>query len=150
MKSLRLLLPMLMLVSFFVACGETTPDTNTTVDNTAVVNTPEPTPEPEPETTAGTTVKAKYTSFEFGDAAYYGFETEAGEKITFNRIDDRSLEFHLELPEAEANEDNQGIGANKELLDKWFTVTYETKQEPMYIDGPVGDVLVATKVVAVQ
>lgn len=155
MKSLHLFFSLFLVASLFVACNETTPDTNTTPDTTTEENNPpesttDNTPAPVPENTTGTTVKAKFKSFEFGDAAYYEFETEAGEAITFNRIDDRSIEFHVDLPEAEINEENQGFGANKELLDKWFTITYETKQEPLYIDGPVGDVLVATKVAAAQ
>ncbi|MCP4441983.1 MAG: hypothetical protein GY810_23995 [Aureispira sp.] len=155
MKTLSLsFLLSLMLAVFFISCGETTPTDSapdTTHETPKTPEEPEETPPPAPEeNTAGTTIKAKYKSFEFGDAAYYEFETEAGESITFNRIDDRSLSFHLDLPEAEITDENQGIGANKELLGKWFTITYETKQEPTYTDGPVGDVLVATKIVAAE
>jgi hypothetical protein len=88
------------------------------------------------------TFKAKFVEYSFGDAEHIDFENEAGEVLSFGRCEAENVQFSVELPEAEINDTNQGIGANKALLGKTFELKYAAKQEPLYPDGPEGEVLV--------
>ena len=94
----------------------------------------------------GNTIKAKFTGFELGDASHFLFTDESGKEWDFADVDDRSVEFAMELPEKEANTTNQGWAPNKKLLGKWYNLKYTTRNQPQYIDGPMADVLVVTEV----
>ena len=52
--------------------------------------------------------------------------------------------------EAESEDGPQGFGPNPELVGKKFKLKYETKQLPMYQDGPVGDVLTIVSATMVE
>lgn len=91
------------------------------------------------------TAKMQFLEYAFGDAEHYYFKDEKGNEFQFGRNEDRTIDFAVELPKNEINSENQGFGANKKLLKKWFMVEYTTKRMPMYQDGPEGDVMVITK-----
>ncbi|MFT6961363.1 MAG: hypothetical protein ACJAWV_001077 [Flammeovirgaceae bacterium] len=83
------------------------------------------------------TVKAKFVEFQFGDSEHYMFEDESGKEWHFKGNESEEFMFAMELPESEANEDNQGFGSNKDLQSKWFNITYAKREQPAYIDGPM-------------
>ena len=83
-------------------------------------------------------IKAKFVKFELGDAEHYSFEKESGEIVVFDGCEITNYDFALVLDESKANEDNQGGGSNTKLQGKWFTLSYFNREQPMYIDGPVG------------
>jgi hypothetical protein len=89
-------------------------------------------------------LKLKFTGFELGDAEHYFFEDEKGKSFEFGAIEINNLEFAVELPEKEANSDNQGFGPNKNLINKWFKIKSEQKEMQLYPDGPTGKVDVIT------
>lgn len=91
------------------------------------------------------TLKAKFVEFTLGDAAHFIFEDEAGKQWDFGGCDDDSMGFARELPEAEANTSNQGWGSNEALQNKWFDLKYVIRVQPLYIDGPDGEVMVITE-----
>lgn len=95
------------------------------------------------------TIVAKFVSFTLGDAAHYEFIDKSGKTWDFggNNAKD-SFEFGKQLPEKLSNSDNQGWESNKKLVGKWFKITYEVKKQPLYQDGPVGDVNVIVAVSA--
>lgn len=123
----------LLFLGSLVACNQPTTDNNEKTDDSTTHT------EKEPEK-KGKIVKAKFIEFQLGDASHYIFEDEAGNDLDFGRNEDKQYEFSRELPESEANEENQGWGSRKELQGKWFEIRYETKQLPLYQDGPTGDV----------
>ena len=89
-------------------------------------------------------LKLKFTDFVLGDAEHYFFEDEKGKSFEFGAIEINNLEFAVELPEKEANSDNQGFGPNKNLINKWFKIKSEQKEMQLYPDGPTGKVDVIT------
>ena len=90
------------------------------------------------------TVKAKFKKFWLGDSEHYSFENESGETISFGGSTWSNM-FGIEVEDSEANSDNQGWGSNKKLQGKWFKITYIEREQPLYIDGPMGIVKVITK-----
>ena len=88
------------------------------------------------------TIKAKYTGFSFGDAAHFIFTDEAGKTYDFAEVDDYDVQLIKELPEKEANTTNQGWEANKDMLNKWYNVTYRTNMQPQYEGGPIAEALI--------
>ncbi len=92
-------------------------------------------------------IRAKFIEFSLGDAEHYTFEKENGERIVFDGSEANNYNFGIELPEAEANSENQGWGSNKELQGKWFKLTFFTRQQPQYIDGPMGTARIINKAV---
>ncbi|MCC6726611.1 MAG: hypothetical protein IT258_19070 [Saprospiraceae bacterium] len=102
------------------------------------------------ETPAVQTVNAKFVEFTLGDAEHYSFEDKAGKTYDFGGCEDKSVEFGVQVPEGEANETNQGWGSNKALQGKWFDLKYIVRKQPLYQDGPEGDVQVITEAKMVQ
>ena len=84
------------------------------------------------------------------NAAHYIFEDESGNKFDFCRIEAQGFQFDLELPEDEVDSENQGFGINQDLQGKWFLLEYYKNVEPLYVDGPDGEVLVISKVTPVE
>ena len=95
-------------------------------------------------------IKAKFLDFDFGDAAHYIFEDETGNKIDFCRIEAEGFQFEIVLPEEAIDSENQGFGINQDLQGKWFLLEYYKNVEPLYVDGPDGEVLVISKVTPVE
>lgn len=95
-------------------------------------------------------IKAKFVDFNFGDAAHYIFEDESGNKFDFCRIEAQGFQFDLELPEDEVDSENQGFAANNDMKGKWFILEYYKNIEPIYVDGPDGEVLVISNVTTVE
>jgi hypothetical protein len=89
--------------------------------------------------------KMQFVDFSFGDAEHYIFKDEKGKEFEFGRNEDRTIDFAVELSKNETTSENQGFGANKKLLNKWFMIEYTTKKMPLYQDGPEGNVMVITK-----
>jgi len=97
------------------------------------------------EKTSAQSAKMQFVGFSFGDAEHYMFKDEKGKEFEFGRNEDKNVNFAVELPKNEINSENQGFGADKKLLNKWFIIEYTTKKMPMYQEGPEGDVMVITK-----
>ena len=95
-------------------------------------------------------VKVKFVGFDMGDAVYYDFESETGEDVCFGGCEDHNYQFAEGLEESEMNSENQGWGTNKELLNKWFIITYIERKQDLYIDGPTGIVKVIIKAELVE
>lgn len=95
-------------------------------------------------------IRARFVDFTQGDASHYTFKDEAGKTWDFGGCeckDSSECKFAVELPKNKSNETNQGWGANKDLVGKWFHINYVNKDMPQYQDGPVGKVMVITKAV---
>ncbi|MFT6946898.1 MAG: hypothetical protein ACJARP_001318 [Vicingaceae bacterium] len=92
-------------------------------------------------------VRAKFKEFSMGDAVSYDFETESGENIDFAGKAFIDVEFGVLLPESEMNSENQGWRTNTNLQDKWFKISYIEREQPLYINGPIGKVKVIIKAV---
>lgn len=95
------------------------------------------------------TITATFKEFIFGDAEHYLFEETAvagkeAKEWDFGGCEEQVLDFGIELPEKEANSDNQGWASNKKLQGKKFQLTFEYRRQPLYIEGPMGDVPVIT------
>lgn len=95
----------------------------------------------------GPTVRAKFVEFSLGDAEHYSFEKESGEIVVFDGCNIDNFYFPRELEESEMNETNQGYGSNSELQGKWFILTYITREQPIYTDGPMGTARIINKAV---
>jgi hypothetical protein len=157
MKSIAILTLTLLLL---ISCGQKT-DTQTPLEAPVVaeieiaplevIETKPITPIEEIETKVidsnQLSIRAKYLKFWLGDAEHYAFITEAGERISFGGCEVDNFEFYRELSDAEANSDNQGWGANSELVGKWFKLTYYEREQPLYQDGPMGMVQIINKAV---
>lgn len=85
-------------------------------------------------------VKLKFVGFMLGDAPHYDFVDEEGKEWHFGANVDKEHLFYVELSDAESNMDNQGMGPDPKLLNKWFMITHEVQEMPQYQDGPMGDV----------
>lgn len=138
------ILSVLLLAVTLVACGGNPPKPEETAD----INTTAPAEAAANEQIQ--TLNAKFLEFDLGDASHYTFEDKAGKVWDFGRCEDKIIEFGVQLPMSEANETNQGWTSNKNLQGKWFDLKYVVKQEEMYIDGPVGDVMVILEAKMVQ
>jgi hypothetical protein len=131
----HLTLSSLIFLGFLMACNPSTPIEKE--EKKEEKNIPK---EEEAPAKKGKIIKAKFISFELGDASHYMFEDENGNNLNFGKNQDKTYDFARELPEAEASMDNQGWGSQKELQGKWFEIRYEIQQMEEYIDGPIGDV----------
>ena len=142
MKSIQYLMITAGLLASLSACQPTTPTPSATAETTATADTASLSAEAEPvlDTVNAQSIKAKFVEFTLGDASHYSFEDEKGEVWDFAGSDDKTYEFGLELPEQEANEENQGWGSDKKLQGKWFELTYIYRNQPLYQDGPVSTV----------
>ena len=94
-------------------------------------------------------IKAQFNEFSLGDASHHVFSDETGTVMDFAQCIPQNCNFGILLPEEEVSESNQGWGSNKELIGKWFLLTYEEREQELYIDGPMGMVMVITKFEAV-
>ena len=92
-----------------------------------------------------THVNARFDEFSLGDASHFMFTDESGAKMDFGGNEDTVYKFAEELPANKANETNQGWTSDKKLQGKMFDITYITRIQPLYIDGPMGEVLIITK-----
>ena len=90
-------------------------------------------------------VIAQFIQFELGDAPHFIFKDEKGEEWDFFACRDTSYQFANELPVDQANEINQGWSSNEDLQQKWFAIRYIKDVQPMYIDGPEGEVFIITE-----
>lgn len=86
------------------------------------------------------TLNAMFVSFTMGDAGHFTFKDKSGKMWDFGGSDEPTLKFAEELPEAKANETNQGWTSNKALQKKWFDLKYVYRMQPEYIDGPMAKV----------
>ena len=86
-----------------------------------------------------TALKAKFVSFTLGDAAHFEFDDASGKHWDFADCRDTTVNFAIELPSKEANSENQGWGAAKELQGKWFDLEYKMVEMPEYPDGPMAN-----------
>lgn len=145
------ILACLVAVSLFACNGNApAPETTTsttetpTADTTSVANAA-------PATDGKVlTLNAMFVEFSLGDAEHYSFKDKAGKDWDFGGCEDASVKFSQELPEAEANETNQGWSSNKALQNKWFDLKYVIRQQPQYQDGPMGEVPVIVEAKQVQ
>lgn len=90
-------------------------------------------------------VIARFDEFFLGDAAHFMFTDEYGAKLDFGGNEDTVYKFAEELPANKANETNQGWTSDKKLQGKLFDITFIIRTQPLYIDGPMGEVSVITK-----
>lgn len=140
---------MFLILLFFGSC--TNNSSTATNENTSKVTEVE-TPQPKTEIQETgivkeetNTITAKFVEFILGDASHFKFEDESGKVWDFGGCEAENFTFEKELGESEANSDNQGWGSNKELQSKWFVLSYDQREEPLYIDGPMGIVNIITK-----
>lgn len=122
----------------FASCGgnksdETTDDT-TTETITDETNDDNNNDEPKPVHEDPNTFNAKFVGFEFHDAPHFFFEDESGKKWDFGSVMVTDYTFETE------SED--GFVPNPELIGKTFKIKYITKDQPLYTDGPIGEVKV--------
>ncbi|MFM9950973.1 MAG: hypothetical protein ACKV1O_23765 [Saprospiraceae bacterium] len=130
-------------LTFVVACNQ--PSTGAESSGAKSADNTQTESAPAPEATATQTVKAQFVEFTLGDASHYIFKDEKGQELDFGGCEDTNVQFGVELPENEANETNQGWGANKSLQNKWFNLSYIVRKQPLYPDGPEGDVNIIVK-----
>ena len=90
-------------------------------------------------------VIARFDEFSLGDASHFMFTDESGAKLDFGGNEDTLYKFAEELPANKANETNQGWTSDKKLQGKLFDITYIIRTQPLYIDGPMGEVSIITK-----
>jgi hypothetical protein len=88
------------------------------------------------------TLNAQFVEFILGDSEHYMFKDKSGKEWDFSGCEDATVQFGIELSEEEANSTNQGWGSNISLQNKWFDLKYVVKRQPLYLEGPIGDVQV--------
>lgn len=86
------------------------------------------------------TIEAQFIEFSFGDAEHYVFKDASNKVWDFSSCYSKNFNFSRELNEEEANTENQGWGANEDLVGSWFKLTYFKTVQQLYIDGPDGTV----------
>ena len=91
-------------------------------------------------------IDATFVEFSFGDTESYLFEGEDGNLWDFSSCTVPGCDFAVLLSPEEANETNQGWGSNANLVGRAFRLTYEERQQPAYIDGPMTTALVIVDV----
>jgi hypothetical protein len=84
-------------------------------------------------------VTAKFVDFSLGDAPHFIFKGKDNTDIEFGLSEDSINKFAFELPEAQANANNQGWTANKKLQGKWFNIRYVNRKMVLYEGGPLED-----------
>lgn len=77
-------------------------------------------------------ITAKFIEASFGDMAHIQFKDKDGKDYSFASNKSKT-KFLVELPEAEANADNQGFGSNKKLIGKMFQIVF--KKEKQFVEG---------------
>lgn len=86
------------------------------------------------------TLKAKFVSFELGDASHFSFEDKTGNIFDFGGNESKEYQFESAVSSDKQNEENQGWTTNPELKGKWFNLKYIYRNQPQYQDGPTGRV----------
>ena len=147
MKSSKTVLLACLLAAALFACNNAAPNPEATATETATDSSSAATSAAN-ETVL--TLNAMFVGFSLGDAEHYNFKDKDGKEWDFGGNDDTSVSFGQELPEAEANETNQGWASNKALQGKWFDLKYAIRQQPQYLEGPIGDVPVIIEAKQVQ
>jgi len=149
------ILSAILLATTLLACNGNTPKAEevaaeaTTPDTAAAA--PASTPASAPIALGDVqSLNAKFVEFTLGDAEHYSFEDKTGKTYDFGGCLDKSVEFGVQVPEKEANETNQGWASNKALQGKWFDLKYIVRKQPLYQDGPEGDVMVIVNAKMVQ
>lgn len=134
MKSL--LLSLFVLISLtFIACGGNNENDNSNTDTTRD-NTTNTTSNSNTNSYAANSFKAAFVNFELGDAAHFIFEDENGKRWDFGESMVTNYIFEAETAD--------GFGPNPNLKNKTFMLTYEIKEQPLYVDGPIGEVKIIT------
>ena len=146
---------MLLSVTFaFTACDETDSSNDDSDPNTAEITDSLEANEteghfdeiPDHATDAEiASARLKFVGFELGDASHYLFEDEAGEQWDFAACEGKNCDFGVQLSEEESDESNQGWGSNTELEGEWFNVEYYETERELYIDGPIGKVMIISE-----
>lgn len=141
MKSFKSIFILILVVAAFISCNNTAPKQDTTSQNVAIAADAAKTTTSNSGTNeAVQSVTAMFVDFTLGDAEHYSFKDKAGKTWDFGGCEDEKIRFALELPEAQANEDNRGFGSNKTLQNKWFDLKYVIRNQPEYQDGPMAKV----------
>jgi hypothetical protein len=92
-------------------------------------------------------VRAKFIDFWLGDTEHILFEKESGEMIDFGGSMPFDFGMELDIDDPASNSDNQGWVADPEIQGKWFQLTYFNREQPHYIDGPMGTASIINKAV---
>ena len=141
MKSFKSIFILILVVAAFISCNNTAPKQDTTSQNVAIAADAAKTTTSNSGTNeAVQSLTAMFVDFTLGDAEHYSFKDKAGKTWDFGGCEDEKIRFALELPEAQANEDNRGFGSNKTLQNKWFDLKYVIRNQPEYQDGPMAKV----------
>ena len=145
MKSFKTIFYQIILVFALVSCNNAVKKQETSsqnvvagIDSTNQISETKAAEEAKKE--AALTLSAMFVEFTLGDAEHYTFKDKAGKTWDFGSCDDEKVKFYVELPEAQANEDNRGFTSNKALQKKWFDLKYVIREQPQYQDGPVAKV----------
>lgn len=93
------------------------------------------------------TLIVRFVEFTLGDASHFIFEDEIGIQLDYAGCPSAPFNFAMSLPEEESNESNQGWGSNPKLQGKWFYITFGSRKQELYIDGPMGTVKFIKKVI---
>lgn len=93
---------------------------------------------------SGFEIKAKFVRFELKVQPHFIFMDSYGKKWDFS-VNNSTYVFERELPSYESNQINQGWGSNEKLSNKLFLIQYESRTQPLFLDGPVGKVLIIKK-----
>lgn len=142
---MKIILPITLLVLLFSACESSAEKAVVTKQEkerevAEVAPVQQPKKEKAPKLEEGPMkLRAQFVDFHLGDANHYIFEDNYGQYHDFSGSM-AGYGFAMGLPEEEMNMDNQGWGANPDLVGKWFDLTYSFRYQEMYIDGPMGDV----------
>lgn len=143
----------LLLFSLCISCDNTTAEktveTNIETKIETNIDIPKKTEPAQANQEGSTILKAKFVEFHLGDASHYMFEDETGKVWDFGGCDSKDFVFEQELSDAEVTDENQGFGSNKELLNKWFTLTCIKREQPLYQDGPMGEVDVISEAILI-
>ena len=145
MKLFKTILMPILLVFAFISCKNEASKQNTSSQNVVTTTgsaktmaVPDATKETAKEEVLS--LNAMFVDFTLGDAEHYSFKDKAGKTWDFGGCEDEKVKFAVELPEAQANEDNRGFGSNKTLQKKWFDLKYVIREQPQYQDGPMAKV----------
>ncbi len=145
MKSIKSIFILILVVGALVSCKNAPSKQDTTSQN--VVVSAESTKKMAETNIAKDSGKeeilsltAMFVDFTLGDAEHYSFKDKAGKSWDFGGCADEKVKFAVELPDAQANEDNRGFGSNKALQKKWFDLKYVIRNQPQYQDGPMAKV----------
>jgi hypothetical protein len=132
MKFYRLLFLLTTALFLFSCDDETvTDETTTTADTTTTTVITEPVVDLVAEDP--NTFKATFIGFQLGDVPHFMFKDESGKDWDFTSSMITNFTFEVEMESGD-------LGPDPKLLNKTFMIKYETKEEQMYADGPIGEV----------